>query len=254
MSAPTIAVAASFRDEANALPGFLEMATSFFNEVFLADCSMDMTPSTDGSLDIIRKWGLPHPPLWNLSNGFGAVRSQLLNSVKSDWCVVMDIDERMGVTLPELRCEGTDRYPAQQHPKLIVTDTGRTYHHRDLLNAKIAEAEQKGIRAVRFSRRHWFGFGMKQPCENWMLIRDFQMRCMKSKVGMGFTTIPRMHERAWDSNTGKDPDYIEDDPMQGPFIDHYHLAYKKMEPEQRKADIAAYDALDKSDKHTPIPA
>lgn len=253
MTSPSIGVAASFRDECNALPGFLEMATRFFDEVLLVDCSMDMSPSTDGSLDIIRKWGLPDPPRWDMSNGFGAVRSQLLNTSKTDWTVILDIDERMYATLPELRCEGTDRYPAQERPNLKVRETGAVYNHREFLLRKIVRAEQEGVRAVRFSRRHWFDMSLTRPCENWESIRDFQMRCMKSRAGMGFTTVPRMHERAWDTNTGKDPDYIEDEPLRGPFIDHFHCHFKSMEPEQRKADIASYDALDKSDKHTPIP-
>lgn len=215
---------------------------------------MDMTPSTDGSLDIIRKWGLPDPPLWNLSNGFGAVRSQLIHSSKTDWTVVLDIDERMHVTFPVLRCEGTDRYPAVPHPNLKVSVVEAAYNHRQVLNTKIAEAEIRGFKTVRFSRRHWFTADYTKPCENWTIIRDFQLRCMKSRAGIGFTVEPKMHERAWDFNHNRAPDYIEDDPMRGPFIDHLHAHFKPMEADQRRADIAAYDALHHSDTHTPVPA
>lgn len=253
MKRPSIGCAATFREEHNALPGFLESASHFFDNVFLADCSMDMTPSADGSLDIIRKWGLPDPPLWSLADGFGAVRSQLVHSSPTDWTVVMDIDERMSVAMPEMWCEGNDRYPAVEHPKLNVVRKG-VFDHFSFLVSKIMEAESKGVKTVRFSRRHWFEPNFKKPCENWTIIRDFQLRCIKGRSGVGFTTIPRMHERLYDFSLKKEPTYIEDDPRFGPFLDHYHCWYKPMEPEQRKADIAAYDALHKSDTHTPIPA
>jgi len=252
MNSPSIGVASTFRDEINALPGYLESASQFFDEIFLADASMDMTPSTDGSLDIIKKWGLPDPPLWDLSKGFGAVRSQLLHTSKTDWTVILDIDERMFRTVPAMICTGTDRYPAQTDPQLVVSTVQHSYDHLALLRGKIQEAESKGIRAVRFQRRHWFGFGFKRPTENWSTIKDYQLRCMKSRCGMGYTTLPKMHERAIDTNTKRDPEYIQDDNLLGPFIDHFHLHFKAMEPEQRKEDILAYDALHKSEQHTPI--
>lgn len=251
---PSIGVAATFRDEANALPGFLESASHFFDEIFLADCSPDLSPSTDGSLDIIRKWGLPDAPLWNLSAGFGAIRSQLIHTSKTDWTVVLDIDERMQVAMPILHCEGTDRYPAQPIPNLKVTAFKETYNHFDVLVDKIMEAERRKLKCVRFSRRHWFNAKYTAPCENWMIVRDFQLRCMKSRAGVGFTTEPKMHEKAYDFDLNCDPDYVADDPKLGPFIEHLHCHFKPMEPEQRKQDIAAYDALHHSDTHTPIPA
>ncbi len=253
MTRPSIGVAATFRDEVNALPGFLEMASRFFDSIFLADCSPNMTPSTDGSLDIIRKWGLPDPPMWNLSDGFGAVRSQLVHSSPSDWTVVLDIDERMHVAMPLMTCDGTDRYPAVARPNLKVLSEG-SFNHKDHLIDCILRAEKSGLKTVRFSRRHWFEASYTRPCENWMIVRDFQLRCMKSRAGVGFTTEPKMHERAHDFDLNRDPQYIEDDPMKGPFIDHLHCHFKPMEPDQRRADIAAYDALHHSDTHTPIPA
>lgn len=248
----SIGCAATFRDEVNALPGFLESASQFFDFIYLADCSMDMTPSTDGSLDIIRKWGLPDPPLWSLANGFGAVRSQLVHSCPTDWVVVMDCDERMGVTARVMWCQGEDRYPAVQKPNLRVM-SGEPYDHKKVLMDKISEADSKGVKCVRFSRRHWFDFSMTRPCENWNMIRDFQMRCMKARAGVGFTVEPKMHERAHDFDLNRDPSYIEDHPKYGPFLDHFHCHYKPMEKDQRQADIAAYDALHKSDQYTPIP-
>lgn len=253
MNSPSIGVAASFRDEHNALPGFLEMAMQCFDSIFLADASVDMTPSTDGSREIIKKFGLPEPPIWDLSAGFGAIRSQLVHSVNTDWVIVMDLDERFYVTAPVLKCEGTDRYPAVANPDLKVTQIQSCYNQKEFLMQRIVEAERRGIKFVRFSRRHWFRPGFTQPCENWNTIRDFQMRCMKARSGVGFKSETRMHEKSWDFNKNQAPEYVEDDPNFGPFLDHYHCFFKPMEPEQRAADIRAYDALHHSDTHTPIP-
>lgn len=248
----SIGCAATFRDECNALPGFLESASYFFDHIFLADCSPDMTASSDGSLDIIRKWGLPDPPLWNLSDGFGSVRSQLIQSSPTDWTVILDIDERMQVYCPVMDCTGEDRYPAVSKPQLTVECSEPYFNQRSFLLEKINAADKLGIKAIRFQRRHWFDFTFTRPCENWTIIKDYQLRCMKSRSGVGFTREPKMHERAWDFDLKRDPSYIPDDDRKGPFIDHFHCHFKPMEKEQRLADIAAYDALCKSEQHTPV--
>lgn len=253
MSRPSIGIASTFRDECNALPGYLESAARVFDAIYLVDCSMDLSPSTDGSLDIIRKWGLPDPPRWSLAKGFGSVRSQLVHSCPTDWVIVADIDERIQGAAYEMTCEGTEKFPDIEQPDLRVT-RGGVYDHFALIVEKIMEAERRGLKAVRFQRRHWFAPDFTRPCENWNMRKDYQLRCMKARSGIGFTEFPRMHERAIDSTLNRDPEYVEDDAIRGPFFDHLHLHFKKMEPDQRKADIAAYDALHHSGTHTPIPA
>lgn len=250
---PSIGVACSMRDEENALPGFLEMASQFFDEILIVDASMDMTPSSDQSRDILRKWGLPVPPIWNLSAGFGSIRSQLVHTCPTDWVCVFDLDERINVTMPVYKCEGTDRYPAQTNPNLKVSVVQSCYNQKELLVQKIQEAERRGIRTVRFQRRHWCTADYTKPAENWNLIKDYQLRCIKARSDIGYSELPRMHERCIDRRTGQSPEYIEDDPMMGPIIEHRHLWFKAMEPEQRAADIKVYDALHHSDTHTPIP-
>lgn len=254
MPDPSIGVAATFRDECNALPGFLEMATAFFDDVLLVDCSPDANPSTDGSLDIIRKWGLPHPPCWDLNAGFGAVRTQLLKTSRTDWTVIMDIDERMHVTFPVLSCDGDESYPDVENPKLRVSVADSSYNHRDWLLLKIKEAERTGAKGVRFCRRHWFDTTYRRPTQNWMKNRDWQLRCMKSRDSVGYKSDVKMHETAWDYARNDGPVYVEDDLMRGPFFDHLHCHFKPMEPEQRREDIRVYDALHFSERHTPIPA
>lgn len=252
MTPPSIGVAAIFRDECNAMPGFLESAARFFDDVFLVSASPGATPSTDGTLDIIRKWGLPDPPRWDINEGFGAIRSRLLQEAQCDWTVIMDIDERMHLTLPVLSCEGTDAYPAVEKPNLSVADMGALYNQRELLAGKIKTAENTGIRAVRFRRRHWFDYSFKRPTQNFSAIPDWQMRCMKTRAQIGYTTEPKMHEQAWDSLEKRNPRYIEENERMGPFLDHYHCFTKRMEPEQRAEDIRVYDSLCRSETHTPI--
>lgn len=253
MTRPSIGVAATFRDEHNALPRFIDKAKEFFDDILLVDCSMDMTHSTDGSLDIIRAAGLPDPVLWSLADGFGAVRSQLIQTSKTDFTVILDIDECMYVELPQIDCAGNEAYPQVQSPDLKTYRSGSTYDHRGLLIAKIQEAAAQGIKAVRFSRRHWFDLSWERPTQNWITIPDWQLRCMKSRDSVGYRSNTKMHEQAWDLAERRDPRYIEETPGMGPYIDHYHCHYKPMEPEQRAEDIRNYDALHRSETHTPIP-
>lgn len=250
---PSIGVAATFHDEHNALPGFLENVTAFFDEVLLVDCSPGAKYSKDPSLDIIQKW-MPgyEVPLWDLNEGFGAVRSRLLQQSKTDWTIIMDIDERMNVTMPVYSCTGDQSFPQVEHPQLNVAIIERCHNHRDLLMHKIREADKRGIKAVRFSRRHWFDMTYTRPTQNWTINPDHQLRCIKSRSSVGYTTEPKMHEQAINHDTGRSPDYIEQDGLRGPFLDHFHCHFKKMEVEQRQADIRAYDALAGVGGHTPI--
>ncbi len=242
MPRPSIGIAATFFEEHNAMPGFLEMATSIADDVFLADCGMGGKPSADGTLDIIRKWGIKDVPQWDLADGFGDVRSRLIEQCPTDWVIILDIDERILKTSLIMTCRGEERYPAIANPNLTVNVSG-IYDHFGMVVDAICAAERQGVKAVRFQRRHWFDFSFTRPCENWNIHKDYQLRCMKARSGVGYTKFPKMHEQAFDSALGRSPDHISDDDKLGPFIDHFHMHFKAMEPEQRKADIRAYDAL-----------
>jgi hypothetical protein len=239
---PSITFACTFFQEANALPGWLEMATKFADEIVLIDCGPQGIASSDGSLDILRKWGI-EPKQWSIDAGFGKIRTDLLHECKTDWAMILDCDERMDVTLPLLQCDGNESYPDVANPRLTVNDLGQTYNHRAFLYDKMREADQDKVNAIRFCRRHWFTPGWKNPTQNWMTNRDYQLRCMRPKPTMGFRTETRMHEGAIDHETGRDPVYIVDDKMKGPFLDHYHCWFKSLERDQRAHDIEIYNSI-----------
>lgn len=238
----SITIAATFFNEANAMPGFLEMASQFADEILLVDCGPKSTPSSDGTLDIVRKWGID-PLRWEIDPGYGVVRTQLLHTCKTPWALLLDIDERVAVTAPILRCHGTESYPNVPHPKLTVTVQEPSYNHRDFIISKMREADERGYTGVRFSRRHWFTASYKNPTQNWETNRDWQLRCLRTHKHIGFKAETRMHEHCFDWHRNCGPQYIEDDPLRGGFLDHLHCWFKSMEPEQRAHDIRIYDAI-----------
>jgi hypothetical protein len=242
MSDPSFTIAATFFNEVNALPGFLEAAAQFADELLLVDCGPNAAPSTDGSLDILRKWSI-EPLRWKIDAGYGSVRTQLLHTCKTPWAIIMDIDERLLVASLVLRCEGAESYPQVPHPNLKVTSDGSCYNHREFLLGKMRDADHQGFTGVRFQRRHWFDATYTKPTQNWELNKDWQLRCLRTHKHIGYKSETRMHEHAWDSRRNDGPRYMQDDPMFGPVFQHLHCHFKPMEPEQRQQDIKIYDAL-----------
>lgn len=239
----SLTIACHFFNEHNALPGFLESASHFADELLLVDCGPNGARSNDGSLDICRAWGI-EPLAWKIDAGFGAVRTQLLHTSKTDWTIIADADERYHVTLPVLHCEGTESYPEIQQPKLTVSIVEPyVYNHRDFLQQQIVAAEGVGATGIRFCRRHWFDAGFRKPTQNWVAKRDWQLRCLKTLKHIGFKSETRMHEQCWDFKRNDGPKYIEDHATKGPFVEHLHCLFKPMEKEQRQQDIKIYDAL-----------
>lgn len=238
----SLGVACHFFNEHNALPGFLEMASQFFDQILMVDCGPNGTRSSDGSLDILRKWGI-EPLAWRIDSGFGAVRTQLLHTSRTDWTIIADADERFFVTAPILDCDGNESYPQVPKPNLAVRVVEPCFNHKDFLLSKIREADEKGFTGVRFCRRHWFDATYRRPTQNWMSNRDWQLRCLKTLRHIGYKSETRMHEQAWDFKRNCGPQYIEDDPHRGPFVEHLHCHFKPMEKDQREQDIRIYDAL-----------
>jgi glycosyltransferase involved in cell wall biosynthesis len=245
----TIAAACNFYNEVNALPGFLESATQFFDELVMVNCGPDGKLSDDGSLDILRKWGIP----WEVASinpGFGHVRTELIRRAKSDWVMIMDCDERFHRNMPLLRCEGDEKYPELPNPKLTVTEHG-IHRHGETLRAAIEEADRIGHPTVLACRRHWFDFTFRRPCQNWHKIEDLQLRIVKNIPQISYRANVKMHERIVDERTGGDPKWVYAGNQNGVFFDHYHCHFKPMEADQRAHDVRIYDALDQG-KTIPI--
>lgn len=246
-----IGMVANVYQEINALPGLLESASQFFDDILFVHAGPGGRKSDDGTIELIEKWGARI--VWSsIDDGFGVLRTQCLRESLTDWTVIMDADERITVTQEKLHCEGADEYPKVQKPNLQVTVREPSFNHKDILMRKIAAADSQGATSVRFCRRHWFDMSNRRPTQNWLRNRDYQLRCIKNVPHVYYKPEVKMHEQVFDSKLGRSPDYIADELYEGPFVDHYHCHFKKFEPEQRAEDIKVFDALHKSVHHTPI--
>lgn len=239
---PSIGIACNFFNEVHALPGFLENASSFFDDMVFMDSGPEGIPSDDGSLDILRSWGIT-PLQGNVSQGFGCIRTSLIRSSKTDWVWIADADERFFPVLEVLGCDGTERYPSSQKPLLSVRPTGASYHQGKMLRSILEAAE--GQDALVGVRRHWFDLSMRKPCQNWYHERDFQCRCLRNVGHVGFKPEVRMHEKIVDFRTGGEPNMIRiESPERGIFWDHFHCHFKPLHAGKNKQDMATYKMLD----------
>lgn len=235
---PSLGVVTHVFEEANALPGFLEAATRFFDEVVVYHTGPGGRRSQDGTIEIAEKWGVRLE--WgNLDGGFGAVRTQAVRLSSCEWVAILDADERLWPEQSVLSCEGTEGYPQYEHPALTVF-RGGVFDHGARLRDRLSDPN---VDAVCASRRHWFDFTGRRPCQNWHHIPDYQLRIVRNGGHVGYDASTRMHERCVDFRTGDGPRHVLPDPVYGPFFDHYHCFWKAMEPEQRQADIAYYNQL-----------
>lgn len=237
----TIGLAMSVYNEHNALPGALEMASRLFDDVWIIHAGPGGKYSDDGTIEILEQYGV-RVTFDRVDDGFGVLRTKLLRAATTTWTVIMDADERLFPWIPEFACSGTGSYPAQENPDLHRGLAGGVFNQGDLLREKLNK-ECKEADALRLSRRHWFDLGMHRPCQDWTKTPDWQLRILRNKPNICYDPNIKMHERAVDLKTGRDPVYGTGDTRKGPFFDHMHLAFKKMEPEQRKQDIRIYDAL-----------
>lgn len=238
----TISAAFNIYNDALALPGLLENVAGFFDDVFCIHAGPGGKPSTDGTIEILERWGVR--VIWGkIDEGFGAVRTQLIREAKTDWVWIFDTDERFHPLAPVLRCEGDQAYPLTQEPNLRVVRQDGVFDQGSLLRCLMGH----DVLAIRACRRHWFDYTWKRPCQNWMNTPDWQLRIVKKHGDVSFLTDHRMHEKLRNVHTQEEPRYASEqqgDPR-GLHVDHYHCFWKAQEPEQRKEDIAIYDALHK---------
>lgn len=240
----SIGVAVNFYREPNTLPGFLENASRFFDDMLFVSAPPAGAPPDDESIAILERWGAKIV-FSTIENGFGAVRTECLHRSSTEWVMIMDCDERIFPMLPILACHGIGRYPEDPIPALSVGIAQTAFSQRDRIRDMV-EHECKNADAIRLSRRHWMDWGMHRPCQDWSVHPDWQLRFLRNRSYLGYDFKTRMHERCVDSRTGTDPIYATGDAVRGPFFDHFHVPAKAMEPDQRKEDIATYDRLHQS--------
>lgn len=242
----SIGMACNFYREPHALPGLLECAQHFFDDmVFVSTPPAGAEPDHE-SIAIIEKFGA-RLRFDTIDKGFGAIRTRLIGETKTDWTIISDADERWFLEEPLLKCHGSEHYPEHKNPRLHTTTHG-TVRPKELLMRLIDKAENEGCGAVRMSRRHWMGKpgDWSQPCQNWDHERqDWQLRAIKNSPFYFFNPEVKIHERLLDSRTWGEPKWISGDTEHGPFFQHFHVWYKGMDGEQNKEDAAIYEMLDK---------
>lgn len=238
----TIALGINFHNDSQAMRGLLEQAVSYFDNIYALDASPSGKFSTDGSVELLNSFGVK-PVLDDINKGFGYIRTKLIHDCGCDWVMIMDCDERFYPTINVMTCEGTDRYPAQPEPNLIVTK------HPDIINQGAHlknQIQNPELMAIRATRRHWFDFTMTKPAENWMRVLDHQLRIVRNHAQIHYTL--NVHERLVDDRTGNTPRFLEQDPLGGIFYDHFHLQFRKSQPGHKEHNEAQYQRLERGEK------
>ena len=243
-------------NEANALPGWLETHLSFFDDVRVLHAGPGGEYSLDGTIEILEKWRVPIA-FCAIDEGFGAVRTRALRLSPCDYVMLLDADERFFPVHRVMTCEGSST--DQQEVDWIL----QTYDFRGVnlpnwenvkrlgmhLRVDIKEAYDQGARlrelvtitkpdAIATIRRHWHDTTFRRPTQSWREHPDWQLRLVRNDEAIRFDTSTRMHERLVGAERT-----VSADKERGPFFDHFHFTFKRMEERQRAHDIAVYDAL-----------
>lgn len=242
----SLGMACNFHAEKHALPAFMEMATTTFDDLVFLSCPPPGTSHCEESIAIIEKYGC-RIHRTSLEKGFGQIRTRLIRESKADWVMIMDCDEYFTKQPPMLTCTGTEKYPEQKKPDLKVTVVNEKYDQWGWMHDLIEQAKREGKFAVRMCRRHWFGppGDFTKPCQNFSTIPDWQLRLVANSPYIFYDPEVRIHERLLLSTTWSEPPYVTGDQINGPFFDHHHCFYKPKDPEKNKRDMEAYEKLDK---------
>lgn len=238
----SIALGINFHNDAAAMRGLLELGSSYFDNIYALDGSPDGRFSDDGSCELLESFGVK-PILEDMNQGFGAIRTKLIHDCGCEWVMIMDCDERFHPTIQVMTCEGTDRYPNPLDPKLTVTKTPDLINQGAHVKNQIKNPE---LMAMRFTRRHWFDFTMTKPAENWNLIWDHQLRCVRNHPKIHYTL--HMHEAIIDDRTGKTPKFLEQDPIGGPHLEHMHLFFRRTQPGHKEENEQRYARLSRGER------
>lgn len=258
----TIGLVANVYNEANALPGWLETHLPFFDDVRVMHAGPRGQYSDDGTVELLKKWSVPIM-FSAIDEGFGSVRTKTLRMSPCDYVMLLDADERffpvhryltcLGKSTPQSEVDwilqsydfhGVNLPNWENVAKLGINlrvDIGEPYNQGARLR-EILETYKPG--AVRTVRRHWHDLSLRHPTQNWHTDPDWQMRLVRNDRTIYFDPDTRMHERL----CGVADEYIfsaspDGGDNRGPFFDHFHFTFKKMEQSQRAHDVAIYDAI-----------
>ena len=254
----TIGCVANVYNEANALPGWLETHTAFFDHVSVYHAGPGGAESNDGTIEILEKWKIPiHRG--SIDEGFGIVRTAAIRSSPCDWVMILDADERFHQFAPVLTCSGTSTPPDEVNQILQAYDnrqqTACPSNYENLhklganLQVSVGEVYNQGawlrdiiqhgqLDAVISIRRHWHDFTWKKPTQNWHTEPDFQTRLVRNVDSIHYNANTRMHEGIIGATNVFRPNHSH-----GPFFDHYHLHFKAMARMNRAHAVAIYDCI-----------
>jgi len=256
---PSLGLVANIYNECNALPGWLETHTPYFDDVRVYHAGPGGAKSNDGTIEILEKWRIPYT-CGSIDDGFGIVRTAAIRYSPCDWVMILDADERFYPKHQVLSCSGQSTPPDEANTILqsydfrdlktlipnwenvgrlganCTVDFGEVYNQGQHLRSILDH--HTTIDAVRTIRRHWHDFSFKRPTQNWHTDPDWQMRLVRNREGIHFEPDVKMHERLVGVSNWYSSDFGH-----GPFFDHFHFTFKRMEQEQRAHDVKIYDAI-----------
>lgn len=245
----SIALACNVYQDAFALRGLLESGARYFDNLFVIHSGPGGAHSTDGTIELVEKSGATLV-FDDMDKGFGVIRSRLIHDCGCEWAWILDADERFHPQLHVLHCHGTESYPAVASPNLKVTELpdviDQGAHVKNLITNPMTMA-------IRATRRHWFDWTMRRPTQNWFGPdgnKDHQLRIVRNSAEISYASDIKMHERLQDSRTGRDPHFATQDENGGPFIDHYHMAFRTAYPGTKERNEVNYARLSRGEKMT----
>jgi hypothetical protein len=238
----SIALACNVYQDAAALRGLLELGSRYFDNIFIIHSGPGGARSTDGTIELCEQFGIA-PVFDDIQRGFGRIRTRLIHECGCEWAFILDADERFFPELPTMTCEGTEK-------EWLSVPNLKVEHLPDIIaqGAHIKHQIQRpDLMAIRTTRRHWHDFSMKHPSQNWFIERDHQLRIVRNVPEIAYVADRVMHERLLDSRTGKDPVFLMQDDMGGPFHDHFHLHFRKSNPGHKEFNESNYQRLERGE-------
>lgn len=252
----TIGIVCNLYNEVHALPGWLEAATAFADDVQVYHSGPGGRYSDDGTLEILKAWNIP-VTFGAIDEGFGAVRTKTIRLTKCDWAILLDADERFYYCNRFLTCIGENTPPDVENEVLQAYDfrgddaVQSNFENLHLLGANLTVnlnevydqgtwlrgiLENDGLDVCATCRRHWHDFSMKRPTQNWHTRPDWQYRIVRPASGVSWGGA--MHEgiSGGSKHGGANTNH-------GPFFDHFHFSFKRMAPWDRKYKVAVYDSI-----------
>lgn len=254
----SLGAVANVYNEIHALPGWLENVTSWADHVSVYHAGPGGRWSDDGTVELLEKWKIPiHRG--SIDDGFGIVRTATVRSSPCEWVMLLDADERFWPMAQVISCSG-EGTPAdevgrilQEYDRPVSGAPPSNFENVHKLGANLTVSfgeaynqiawmrdflQYGALDAVSTIRRHWHDFSWKRPTQNWHALPDYQTRIVRNVDGIGWDANVKMHEQLLGA-----PNRYQPNQTHGPFFDHYHMHFKRLEPMQRAHAVAIYDAI-----------